>query len=517
MTDEVALTDERFTTKDGKAMATSNRRVGGPLLPRLEALEDRWMPAVVIGGYVHEDCNANGLFESTVVGTRGSATADEVGLGGVTLQLLDSSNQVIATTVTDGSGHYQFTQRDNVSTTPVELAYDATFGQAKTDLDRIAALKQFDPTYGTLQSIQITAEGSVFSQAQLENLEAAAAAMHVELHGHIQYSVPGVSTPIDSRIDKVVEGTLGAFDGQADLQGTSASDFGTTQLQGSFDAVTITDPNAMAAFVGTGDVSVRQSADVTSSASGTGNLLAMVRSMAAGKVHVVYRYTPSNQITPGQYTIQELGPISGYNDGLDTSTNVTAIPNSDTTDQIPVTVSTANDVLTNNHFGEMLQAHLLGRVYHDVDVSGSLTGGDVGLQLVTIQLTGTDAFGHAVSQTTSTDGLGYYAFRGLTRGTYTLTELQPAGYQQGTNTLGTAGGTQSGDSFTVTLDCGQVGDNYYFGEILGTPDVPLPPPPPDTFDPTPPAPPPTPPAPPPSSPQSILSKFFLLGSSWLDM
>ena len=42
----------------------------------------------------------------------------------------------------------------------------------------------------------------------------------------------------------------------------------------------------------------------TSCACGSGNLLAMVRSMASGKVRVVYHYTPSNAIAPGQYTIK---------------------------------------------------------------------------------------------------------------------------------------------------------------------------------------------------------------------
>src|SRR5262249_11300276 len=149
---------------------------------------------------------------------------------------------------------------------------------------------------------------------------------------------------------------------------------------------------------------------------------------------------------PGQYTIKELGPVPGYNDGLDTSDNVTAIPGSDKTDVIPVTVTGTNDVLMNNHFGEMAQGFILGRVYQDVDLSGSMTPPDVGIQAVTLQLSGTDVFGNAVSQTTTTDGMGYYSFNGLTRGTYTLTEIQPAGFLQGTNTLGSAGGTISGDS-----------------------------------------------------------------------
>lgn len=483
-------------------MSNTPRRAAGP---RLEALEDRWMPAVMIGGYVHEDCNANGLFESSIVGTAVGGVADEVGMANSLLQLIDSSGQVVSTTASDASGRYVFTRRDNVSTTPVQLSYEADFAQAKTDLDRAAGLRQFDPSFGTLQSIQIIAEASAYTQATLENLEDSAADLEVELHSTFRYDVAGLS-PITATIDRMLEANVGAFDGQADMQGSSSKDFGVTELKGAFATTTISDPAAMSAFLGTGDVQVRQSVDVTSCACGTGNLLAMVRSMGAGKVRVVYNYTPSNALTPGQYTIRQLGPIDGYNDGLDTSNNTTAISNSNNTDVISVTVTTPNDTLMNNHFGEMRQAHVLGRVYHDVDVSGGITTADVGLHQVTLQLSGTDAFGASVTRTTTTDSAGFYAFRGLTRGTYTVTEIQPAGFLQGTNTLGTAGGTQSGDSFTLSLTCGQTAENYDFGER--TPSTP---PPPTT--------PPSPPlvTPPPQPFTSTPSKFFFIGRSWLDL
>src|SRR4051812_43266257 len=106
-------------------------RPAGAAALRLEALEDRWAPAV-IGGFVHEDCDANGLFDSSVVGTGGGVTVNEAGIGGSTLQLLDGSGTVLATTTSDSTGRYQFTQRDNVSTTPQEVAYEVTFDNAKT-------------------------------------------------------------------------------------------------------------------------------------------------------------------------------------------------------------------------------------------------------------------------------------------------------------------------------------------------------------------------------------------------
>src|SRR5262249_34221827 len=144
---------------------------------------------------------------------------------------------------------------------------------------------------------------------------------------------------------------------------------------------------------------------------------------------------------------------------------------------------------------------------------------DIGLMFVTVQLNGTDVFGNSVSLTTTTDGLGQYAFQGLAHGTYVLTEIQPAGYLQGTNTIGDGGGTISGDSMTLTLDCGQTARGYNLGEILPTP---VPPPPPLVVPPppqTPPAPPPeTPPPPPPAvEPPPVLGKFSFIRRSWLDL
>jgi hypothetical protein len=57
----------------------------------------------------------------------------------------------------------------------------------------------------------------------------------------------------------------------------------------------------------------------------------------------------------------------------------------------------------------------------------------------------------------------------LLPGTYALTETQPAGYGQGTNALGTTGGTNSAqDVFSdIVLTQNQNGTNYNYGETLG--------------------------------------------------
>jgi hypothetical protein len=83
-------------------------------------------------------------------------------------------------------------------------------------------------------------------------------------------------------------------------------------------------------------------------------------------------------------------------------------------------------------------------------------------------LTGTDFLGNAVSRSLATDGDGASVFLNLRPGTYRITETQPAGYVQGTDSVGTAGGSLSAtDQFFVQLaqgDSGRNGLNYNFGE-----------------------------------------------------
>jgi hypothetical protein len=109
---------------------------------------------------------------------------------------------------------------------------------------------------------------------------------------------------------------------------------------------------------------------------------------------------------------------------------------------------------------------LSGVVWEDFNNDGQVDFGENGISGVTITLTGTDFLGNAVNvppQTTDSDGA--YVFANLYPGNYSLTETQPAGYGQGINSIGTAGGNPSGtDQFCVALGVGVNGLNYNYGE-----------------------------------------------------
>jgi probable HAF family extracellular repeat protein len=109
---------------------------------------------------------------------------------------------------------------------------------------------------------------------------------------------------------------------------------------------------------------------------------------------------------------------------------------------------------------------LSGVVFSDFNNDGQVDFGEQGIAGVMIKLDGTDDLGNAVHLSQTTDANGAYVFLDLRPGSYTITEPQePAGFTQGINSVGTAGGTVSGDTFSVTgLAAGTDGLNYNFGE-----------------------------------------------------
>ena len=237
------------------------------------------------------------------------------------LTLVDSTNTPIATTYSTSSGSYQFTERNINTNIPAQVSFTATFPATNSSVTQSAAISQFDPTLGTLTSIDIIATGSTSSHAVVENLDPSSQSVQLEYSSSIKYNVNG--TALSGTATTFQQALLGTFDGQADLQGASSDDFGNTPLAVAFNPTTITNPSDMAAFVGTGTVNVTESGSAAvcnCDSADTGNLLTMVRSTTSGSVNVVYHYTPSNVIGPGQYKVIEAQP-GGFTDSFDTADN----------------------------------------------------------------------------------------------------------------------------------------------------------------------------------------------------
>ncbi len=108
---------------------------------------------------------------------------------------------------------------------------------------------------------------------------------------------------------------------------------------------------------------------------------------------------------------------------------------------------------------------LSGFVYHDANNNSAFDAGERPIPGAAVALSGKDSKNNTVSQSVVTDVAGRYQFTNLPAGTYTITEAQPGGYTDGSETLGSRGGSKSNDKFSsIWLPASASGTNYNFGE-----------------------------------------------------
>ena len=155
-------------------------------------------------------------------------------------------------------------------------------------------------------------------------------------------------------------------------------------------------------------------------------------------------------LAPGEYTVTETQP-AGFLDGIDTAG--TSGGDDTVDDVISGIVLAAGDVSEENDFGELPPASIHGTV---IDDTGAPIPG------VTIDLSG-DA-----TATATTDAAGDYWFEDLAPGEYTVTETQPAGFDDGGETAGTSGGDDSVDDVIsgIVLAAGDMSEDNDFDEIV---------------------------------------------------
>src|SRR5262249_38474082 len=169
---------------------------------------------------------------------------------------------------------------------------------------------------------------------------------------------------------------------------------------------------------------------------------------------------------------------AGFRDGRKTAGNLAgSVDNSQDSNQIsaisvggPGTTADALDYL----FAEIRPSQVLGLVWSDADNDGEVDFGEAAIPGITVELTGLDDRGHAVSRSATSDANGIYAFTDLRPSNvsgYPLHELQPAGFVDGIDALGTVNGVAAGtasvnDTFAAVVlpRPGSLAENYNFGE-----------------------------------------------------
>jgi hypothetical protein len=199
-----------------------------------------------------------------------------------------------------------------ITSAPGTASYQVNFAPTNTDTAQSGTLQQFNPALGTLNSVELIATGGTSTHAIMENMGTKPADFKEEVNADIRYNVAG--TTLESTPSTTKTATLQAFDGVTGPTSSAFHDFGLINLSGTFQTTTLTAPADLAAFIdttptGTGTVDVAQEANVTTCSCGTGNLMSQVSTQASGNVKVVYNYTPATP-TPSPDT----GPPPGSPD-----------------------------------------------------------------------------------------------------------------------------------------------------------------------------------------------------------
>ena len=149
-------------------------------------------------------------------------------------------------------------------------------------------------------------------------------------------------------------------------------------------------------------------------------------------------------LVPGTYKLTFTAPAGYTTTFLDKGSNDAVDSDADRTTGMTVneTLVSGENNLTYDA-GYFKPASIGNFVWDDTDGDGIQDAGEPGILGVTVVLTGTDGNGTAVSLTTTTDAAGAYLFNNLTPGTYKLTFTTPAGY---TATFPDKGGDDTKDS-----------------------------------------------------------------------
>ncbi|MCS7306144.1 MAG: carboxypeptidase regulatory-like domain-containing protein, partial [Thermoguttaceae bacterium] len=181
-----------------------------------------------------------------------------------------------------------------------------------------------------------------------------------------------------------------------------------------------------------------------------------------------YRFEATSDVTlePGTYRIVQMQPegylsvgaqpghVGGETRGLAESPNILT--------EIHLF---GGEETQENNFGEVRPASICGRIFAERNLDGLWQPNEPLLVGVTVELL--DAHGNLL-QTTTTDPFGQYCFTGLMPGVYSVRQLQPEGYFDGADYVGSAGGQLLGQDTIagIVLGSGVQAVGYDFTEII---------------------------------------------------
>jgi hypothetical protein len=468
----------RFLARQGRPLPRRKPRPKAP--PRLEALEDRWVPSAA------DSVSMQSLLGSALAGPSGtpvalSLPAPNVGMTppGATSNpgTTNASPPAASSPPAQGPGGPTVTAPTTPSTGGTQTQQvTATFTPFTTGGSQTQTVGQFNPTLGTLTGVQVILNGTLTSDVKVESFDSAASNFTAQVNGNLQLQGPGIqSLAVNPSLNENT--TLTAYDGVMDFGGTSGHDFGNQSAQASQSVTLTAGANNLAAWVGTGNVSLTESAQSSSTMNGSGNEDTHVCSTGSGTVQVIYSYTPATApqspppvspppASPPPCNNPPVSPPASPPPGPQSPPPISPPPVSPPPAPPPATCTTPTG-----------PGQINGIVYVDAGHQGHYVTTDTGVPGVTVNLTGVTLTGQSVNLTTTTGSDGSYSFTNLQAGIYTLSDVQPSSYTAGTLNLGSLGGIVQNNQMIVALPQGGDGMCYDFGELPPSPP-PAPPPPP---------------------------------------
>ncbi|HEY4309947.1 MAG TPA: SdrD B-like domain-containing protein [Pirellulales bacterium] len=442
------------------------------------------LPAT-ISGMVHVDMNGDCIYEP-----------GEPLLAGVTIQLLDSNDKVIATTTTDQNGQYKFSNlAPFASYTVHEVQPNGYFEFGDTVGSAGGTLQGLDTIVGATPG---SGENATDYNFCVQAPASISGMIHVDLNGDCIYEpgeplLAGVTVQLLNASNQVVGTTTTDENGEYTFTGLQPGIYTVHEVQpaGYFefgDTVgsvggTLQGLDTIAAVThGSGvnatdyDFCVQAPASISGMIHVDLNgdciyepgepLLAGVTVQLLNASNQVVGTTTTDEngeytftgLKPGTYTVHEVQP-AGYFEFGDTVGSVGGTLQGLDTIAAVTLGSGVNG--TDYDFCVQAPASIAGMIHVDLNGDCIYEPGEPLLAGVTVQLFNSQ---NQVVATTTTDEMGEYKFSGLKPGSYTVHEVQPAGYFEFGDTVGSVGGTLQGlDTIAnVTLGSGVDATDYDF-------------------------------------------------------
>ncbi|HEU5119138.1 MAG TPA: choice-of-anchor E domain-containing protein, partial [Isosphaeraceae bacterium] len=163
-----------------------------------------------------------------------------------------------------------------------------------TDADLPAlSIPQFNPSLGTLNSVELTFQGGIQDQIKVENLDPTTATIRPTLGGVVTLTLNGVTFPSMTITKPFDAFEAAAYDGQRNFSGPSGRTYPVTEDTRNESQTLNASSSDLSPFIGSGNFQANVAAVGQSVVAGPANMVVQTNTQATATLSVVYHYTPA--------------------------------------------------------------------------------------------------------------------------------------------------------------------------------------------------------------------------------